>query len=502
VECDGAGNSLKKNLVILFLPKASPDGSERRLPYALLYLERSLRNLGLEIILIDESLQPEYRTVLAQKGDRILLAGVSALTGLQIVGGIAFSKAVREHCSAPIVWGGWHPTLLPEQTLQEPYVDFVVLGQGERPLRQLVERLLNGHDYSDIPGLGFKQGPATKVNPPSPCRDINAFARINLHLLDPGKYVCKTAYSKRCLHYFASHGCPFDCTFCSVAAVYRHHWHPKPVAQIIEDLQFLKEAAAIDSVAFEDDNFFVNANFAREVAQAMIDARLNLKWNTGAHAHVFTTHFTAEDLRLFVQSGCRQIYIGAESGDQKVLDILDKRSKVEETFRFIEMLKPHGIIPRLSTMVCLPMNPSRDFDLTLEMIRRAKLLQPNLGVNVFFYTPYPGTGLYDRAREKGFVPPQRLGDWANHTLGTSNYPWMPKRCPQRLRVFRDGYIRMLDPLAYKRLASPAFRLMAYPINKVLFAITWLRFKMAFFRLPVDAILFLKLLRLYRKLNGA
>ena len=147
-----------KNVVILFFPNPTPgDASQYRVPYALLYLERVLRDLDLEVVLIDEQLQPDYTSILAEKCDRLLLAGVSSLTGEQITGGIAFSKKVRELCDAPVVWGGWHATLLPEQTLRESYIDYVVVGQGERPLRQLVECLRDGRDPSNnIRGLGLK----------------------------------------------------------------------------------------------------------------------------------------------------------------------------------------------------------------------------------------------------------------------------------------------------------------------------------------------------------
>jgi anaerobic magnesium-protoporphyrin IX monomethyl ester cyclase len=329
----------KKDVVILFFPNPTPgDATQARVPYSLLYLERALRNLDVEIILLDEQQQPDYSTILAANSDRLLLAGVSSLTGEQIHGGIAFSKSVRESCGAPIVWGGWHPTLLPEQTLQEPYIDYVVVGQGERPLRQLVERLRESEIPFDIPGLGFKRDGTATVNPPAPLEDINAFPRINLGALDLKKYLNRSRLPEHFIGYFASHGCPLDCAFCCIGKIYHRRWHHKPVAQIIEELRFLKEQVGVDSLLFEDDKFFVRAQFARELAQAMIDAKLNFKWETSAHAHIFTEAYTDGDLRLFAESGCQQVYIGAESGDQEVLDLLERRATVEETLRFIEML--------------------------------------------------------------------------------------------------------------------------------------------------------------------
>jgi len=412
-----APTTTKKDVVLLFFPNPTPgDSTQARVPYSLLYLERALRNLGIDVVLVDEQQQPDTASILAAYRDRLLLAGVTSLTGEQIYGGIAFSKKVRECCEAPIVWGGWHTTLLPEQTLQEPYIDYVVVGQGERPLRQLVERLLGDCEPSDIPALGFKRNGNVKLNPPAPLEDINAFPRINLGLLDLKKYFNWSRLPKHFIGYFASHGCPLDCSFCCIGEIYHRRWQHKPVAQIIEELRFLKEEVGVDSLLFEDDNFFVRPQFARELAHSMIDAGLNLKWETSAHAHIFTKAYTDEDLDLFAQSGCQQVYIGAESGDQEVLDLLEKRATVEETLRFIEMLARHGITPRLTTMVCLPTESGRDFNLTLDMLRRAKLQARSVRASIFFYTPYPGTRLYERARNKGFIPPQQLSGWAHHTL--------------------------------------------------------------------------------------
>jgi radical SAM superfamily enzyme YgiQ (UPF0313 family) len=495
---------MKKDVVILFFPKTSGNGSGKRLPYTLLYLERTLRGLGLEVILVDESCQPNYPAALDQKRDRILLAGVSSMTGSQISGGIAFSKWLRKAGSAPIVWGGWHPTLLPKQTLQEPYVDFVVIGQGERPLRQLVERLLNGQDPSDIPGLGFKRGTEIFVNRSAPFDGINAFPPINLGLLDPNNYVYSAApLGKRCMVYFASHGCPFNCGFCSMAAVYRHHWYHKPVSQIIEDLRTLKERAGIDSMYFMDPNLFVNPDFCRQLARAMIDAELNLRWYSQGHTRLLTTRFTDEDMRLFVQSGCSQIIVGAESGDPEVLDVVGKRAKVEDTFRLVALLKRHGIVPYLSTMVCLPMNPARDLDLTIDMLARAKLMDPRLQASIWNYTPYPGTELYERAKQKGFIPPQRLEDWAVHSLTSFRAPWAPRGYAKRLELFQECYFRMLDPQAHGKFRHPAVRVLAFPINMVLFAITWLRFKTKYYGFPIEAVVFRRLFQLYdqKRHNG-
>jgi len=149
-------------------------------------------------------------------------------------------------------------------------------------------------------------------------------------------------------------------------------------------------------------------------------------------------------------------------------------------------------------MVFLPMNPARDCDLTIDMIGRAKLLDPRLEVSIWKYTPYPGTDLYDRAREKGFVPPTSLEGWANHTLRDFQAPWAVSRCERKLRVFRDCYFRMLNREAYRRFLSPAARAIAYPVNKLLFSLARLRAKTRWYGFPVESKIMLGLRELQRK----
>jgi hypothetical protein len=148
--------------------------------------------------------------------------------------------------------------------------------------------------------------------------------------------------------------------------------------------------------------------------------------------------------------------------------------------------------------VCLPMNPARDFDLTIDMIGRAKAIDPNLQVSVWFYTPYPGTELYELARQRGFVPPQRLEDWGKHTLRGFRAPWAPKGCGRRLEHFTEFYFRMMADLGGSDIRHPAVRVMRSLGKKVLFDVAWLRFRIKFYRLPLEAMLFLRLQELRRR----
>lgn len=489
---------MKKPVVILFYPKAWDGEGRGRIPYALLYLERMIRDLDIEIILIDEQSDNNYLHIIKNVKDRLLLTGVSAMTGIQIKGAIQFSKLIKQHSNAPIVWGGWHATLLLKQVLSQQYIDFIITGQGELPFQQLVKNLLYKSSYKTVKGLGYKNNDQITINEHADFQNINNFPAINYNLLNVNNYVFTSAYSKRCIGYFSSHGCPYNCAFCCVAKVYKHKWYNKKIDVIIQELKYLSKTAQIDSITFDDDNFFVNKHFSLDFAQALIDSNLNLTWDTSAHAGLFVKLFTDKEVNLLYQSGCRQIYIGAESGDQEVLDLIAKHATVDDNFSFLELITKHNITPLFSTMICLPSNPDRDITMTFNMIRKAKLKNRSLRARVFFYTPYPGTDLYKTAIENGFIPPSQLEDWISHTLRKFHAPWWTHDYRVQVEIFVNFYLPLCDPLFYQHVPKK-FRLIAYFINKLYFPFAYLRFKCNYFNYPFEAISFLLLLRIFNKI---
>lgn len=487
--------------IILFYPAPWPTEARGRIPYALLYLERAVRDLEVDVILIDEQHDGDYVDRIEAVGERLLLVGVSAMTGEQIRGGAAFSREVKRRTDVPLVWGGWHPTLLPEQTLAEHYVDIVVVGQGEVSFRELVSTLLAGGDPGGIAGIAYKDQGSVRVNPPRRPVDPSAFEPVDFGRVKLERYIHRTGYASRCIGYFTSHGCPLDCAFCCVKCVYHRRWFPKRIARIIDDLRLLKQRGNIDSVTFDDDNFFINRSHVLALCRALIDADLGLLWDTSAHASLFLRSYSDSDMAMIVEAGCRQVYIGAESGDQRVLDLIDKKSTVDENVRFVSLLERHGVIPVFSCMVGLPGVSTDEAARTFAMIRKAILLDRTLRVRVFLYTPYPGTDLYNRALKAGFVPPARLEAWANHTLRRFRAPWTPTDLRRRLEVFVNFYVALMNPRLYRLAPSLATRIVVYAMGMLFRPLVSLRFRYNCFSRPLEAVVFLSLLALYNRLTA-
>jgi len=482
------------------MPYAGGD-AYRCIPYSLLYLERVVRDLNVDVVFIDENTGEDYHQIIKSIKDKIFLVGISAMLGYQIQGGINFSKYVRSvDENIKIVWGGWHVTMMPEQSLTESFIDYVIVGQGESPFRQLVEALLFKNTVDNINGLFYKKDNEIKTAGENNFVSVTQFPDVNYSLIDINKYILQgIPYAKRTVVYFASHGCPHNCTFCALTPVYQQRWFPKPVKDIIKDFLLFKQVAHIDSICFHDDNFFTNRTFSLALAQAMIDNKLDLKWEVWSHAGSFMKMFPEEDLDFFYKAGLRRILCGAESGSNSVLKEINKKLSVEENLNFVKLLKKHKITPYFTTMICFPLDPDEDIKATFEMIRKAKLIDLSLKVHVGYYTPFPNTSFYDKALEKGFIAPHNLEGWISHTFDQFKAPWFKEVYSEKYNIFLNFYVTLSNPLFFNNASRPLKeKTFLAVINLLVFPFAYLRLKLNFFSFPLGAKMFFFFVNRYNK----
>jgi len=179
-------------------------------PLALLTVAAPLVEDGYSVKIVDQRCNPDWkRELLASIDDDTACVGISTLTGTQILYSLEASRLVKEHTDVPIVWGGVHPSLLPEQTIRHPWIDFVVEGEGDHVLLTLVRRLLEGREDFTIPGLWFKRNGSISTTPPDPFLDLNTLPRIPFNIVDPSTYDLADTI---CM--VTSRGCFHRCGFC------------------------------------------------------------------------------------------------------------------------------------------------------------------------------------------------------------------------------------------------------------------------------------------------
>jgi anaerobic magnesium-protoporphyrin IX monomethyl ester cyclase len=493
---------MNKKAVILFFPNGHPEGYDYSYPWALLYLERMVRHLDVELILLDERINKDYTSVIQEVGDRLLFAGVSAVIGYQVVGGVRFSEKVKSLCGAPVIWGGWFVTVCPEMLLNDGYADYICVGQGEQPFKTFTERMIASEGISDIPGIGYKENENIVVNPNNVFVDPASFPAIDRTIIDLNKLLDNKEKDKprsRIFNYLASTGCPYNCGFCSVNEVFGSKWFVKKVPEIIDDLKYFTETANISQVIFLDDTFFASKKFVREFCNEKIKSGLSFLWTAQATVDYFLRNFSDDDIQLIYQSGCRRIVVGAESGDQETLDLINKKIQVKDNLALLKLLKKHNIQTRLHTMVCLPLNPEKDFKQTLNLIGRSILIDPRVEVNIRFYKPIPKTTLYRYSVDKGFIQPSTTKEMMSSFFNKNIEPWYKMDYHKRLDYFVNFYFLFLNPFYFMNFPLRK-RPFVFILNLIIYPITYIRIKLNWMGFPIEARVFRRFFRAGKLIN--
>ena len=404
--------------VILFFPRVQPNKHHHEIPLSILALAPELKKKGYSVVLIDERTDRHALSKLEAFLDRSICVGISSMTGYQIKGGIAAATRVRQLSDVPIVWGGWHVSLLPEESIKSPFVDILVRGQGEKTFARLVQVIEGKGNLKEIPGITFKNGEEVFSTAAAPIVSLDQLDPMPYDLIDINRYHPHFSY-------LSSIGCPMSCGFCADAVVYKRRWKGMNSLRLAEEITHLSEKLSwrIRSIYFIDNNFFVDPERVRKFCEELIKRGTRITWEALGHPRQLAT-FDDGFYKLMKQSGCYRILIGAESGSQAILDYINKKAAVEDILLFVKKCKANQIIPVLSFICGFPKSPVDDLRETVLFINEAKRIDQNTKIKLFFFTPYPGSSLYQEALENGFEPPTSLEDWSRYTLNIRNMPYL------------------------------------------------------------------------------
>ncbi len=489
--------------IVLYNPKHLSTGQRTvRTSLSLLAVSTLVGRKYSTIIVSDNLYERPVEKVLEECQNAVCL-GITAFTGYQITDGLKLAMLIREkYPRLPIIWGGWHPTLEPEGTIQSPYVDITVRGQGERAFDEVVDALIEGRELDSILGISYKRDGQVFHNPDRPLEDINNFPSMPYHLIDVRKVLFNNEYGERVINYISSYGCPWRCGFCAEQMVHKRKWSALNPHRMAEEIEKLVNDYGVATVAFDDSNFFVDKERVRRFCEELIKRRLGIRWG-GVNGRVpQLLGFENEMWELLVKSGCASISVGAESGYQPALDFMQKDVHVEQTIALVEKCRDYDIKLVFSMFYGLPWDP--DYEKTrrltdIEIRHTIDLASKMISLNrrnkalLYLYTPYPGTPLYLRSLKLGLQPPQSLEGWGNWVLHKRNTPWITPQ-QERLAEMLDLYIFVLQDQDTYAVASARFRnrfirFLFKGVFKVYRSIARFRWKFNFFALPMEYYLY-------------
>lgn len=493
--------------VVLFFPSPFPyNRSWKGVPLSLLAISSVLDKEGYEIKIISRFLCDNPEKEILKEADNSICLGISAMTGFQLHDGLKIASLVkRRNPSLPIVWGGWHPSILPEQTVRNKYVDIVVKGQGDRTFPELVYALEEKKPLKDIRGIVFKKRGKVFSNPDRPLEDINDLPSYPYHLVDIEKCIGDTEYGKRTIPYISSYGCPHRCGFCVEQIVNKRGWVSLKAQRVVNDWAQLVKKYKADSIAVYDSNFFVDKKRVYDICRGLLKKKIEIKWGNANGRIPQLVKYEPKIWGVMEKSGCSMILTGAESGSQEALDFIEKDMNVEEIDKFTRLCKKYHIRILYSFLVGLPWSKDasenkrfidQEYKSTFNLINSLLKISKRNRFTYYIFLPYPGAPLFNRAVDLGLKIPRSLRGWSTYLMSpedafktVSRQKWItPKQA--RLTAMLTQYIfGLMDPDTYDVLKERVpkgvkrlFFIVAYKIGQDFVRLRW-RFK--FFDLPFD-----------------
>jgi radical SAM superfamily enzyme YgiQ (UPF0313 family) len=378
--------------------------------------------------------------------------GITVMGGPQLTSAIAVSKAIRAQApSLPIIWGGAFPTVCPEATLNVPYVDYAVRGQGEDTLTELLDTLSGRQStaLAAVRGLTWRLDGQVLHNKDRAFSAASLDRMLPYETLDnPQQYLKRTYLGERTAGYQAALGCRFRCTFCGVATMFRGKMALPPAARLEQDLRFLRHKLGVDGIQFYDHNFFDREVDMLPLLEVM--ARFDMSWWCFARSDALA-NLSERSWLLVKKSRLRMAYIGAESPSDWLLHDIRKGTRSDQTLAAIEQCRSHGVVPELSFMLAPPQDPEGETEKTFEFIRLIKRLHPATEVMIYIYTPLPmrsdntnpaAARMADTLRDRAGNPvafPRSADEWAQpHWLRYwchKDAPWLSERLRRRIVDF-------------------------------------------------------------------
>ncbi|MFC1841264.1 B12-binding domain-containing radical SAM protein [Thermodesulfobacteriota bacterium] len=323
-----------------------------------------------------------------------------------------------------IVLGGVYPSTMPEHALTED-VDYVVQGEGEIPLLQL----LDGIDPHHIKGLVFR-GKNHIINNGSSqeIADLDQIPFPARHLLPMDKYLLfssRGTTNQRTVNIITSRGCPFNCDFCSVHPIFGHNWRFRSPGNVLEEIRLLITDYDITHIEFEDDNLTLNKDRARIIFHGLAmlskDLKKDITW--AANNGVRVDRLDRDLLVKMKNSGCVGLGLGVESGDPVTLNKMNKKiDSLDKVLEIAEICKELKLPTTAFMIVGHPAETEEGFYRSLDFFMKLKILGvSNFPVHII--KAYPGTNLYEDCREKGYLVHSEL----THTRNIEGWPRLNRR---------------------------------------------------------------------------
>ncbi|HEY41476.1 MAG TPA: radical SAM protein [Dehalococcoidia bacterium] len=376
-------------------------------PLSLAYLAAALESNGIEVQILD-FLVTHYRPEkLRQKLEEYQpqIVGVTCVTLNYHLAAEMLQVCKSVNPDIVTVIGGPHASFTPEETLREaPWIDVVVIGEGDRTVVELVETVAGGGSLHDTAGIAFmEQGTLVKTSPRPLVDDIDSLPVPARHLIPLSRY---RALGSPCT-VITSRGCPYGCIFCSGRRMLGRKVRFRDPGLVVDEIEMIQRDYGFQYVNVVDDTFTVNHPHAYQVCEEMLRRNLTVNWSAFARVDNMTDELAA----LMKRSGCNMVLFGVESADEGILKTIRKGITTDDVRNGVRIATGAGIQVYCSFIIGLP---GESPDTIQKAISFTEEINRKYGAEYGYHmlSPLPGTELYEKAADYGLRILSH--DWADY----------------------------------------------------------------------------------------
>ncbi len=310
--------------------------------------------------------------------------GISYLTPLKCSVEMIARLVKETNPDISVIVGGPHPTFCPEEVLKNPNIDYVITGEGEIPLLRLVKELkLANPELENITGLYYRNGKGNVCH--------NSLIEL-IHNLDslpiPARdLVINCDYHKYRVHcILTARGCPYSCAFCADKSMWQGKVRRRSVDNVISEMEMLVNTYRVDVIDILDGTFTYDKKYVRHFCEKLIKKDIRVNWGCTARYD----NLDYDLLKIMKKANCSGLYFGLESGSDRVLTYVDKKTNIDQITQIADMVNQVGIPSITSVIIGLPDETKEDIEATLRIMN-------NISTDIFdvnSYVPLPGSKLY------------------------------------------------------------------------------------------------------------
>ena len=365
-------------------------------PMAFMYIATCLENNNYITELVDARIADyDYKILKEKLGKKPLYAGITAMSGFQVKDGMVIAEFIKRFdCNIPVVWGGLHGSLIPEDILANCCVDVVAIGEGEKIAVDLADYFSgkSKNSLDEIANIAYRKGEkifftkkkdfATLTQQPMPAWH---FIKDNID-----NYVIDGS-----IDMLTSRGCPHKCRFCYNESYHKRTWRGRTPEDVLKEVDWVASnmKILIKKINFIDDNFFTDRKRALDICRGVGRKHLTM------HVDIRCDYVSKSLIDEIYSYGVNDFYFGIESGSQKVLDLMHKGISVQNIKNTIDIMKQYDIKSVFSFLIGYPGEEPTDLRETLSIARDIYRNIRGASILMNIFTIYPGTYFYYQFKE-------------------------------------------------------------------------------------------------------